>query len=430
MGMLHGQGRAGLARDYKKAFDYFLKAASQKPYVKTSAGAVMEDLSVAIAAGMVAEYYRDEILGPQADKTVALQWFLRSASHWCPPAMYNVAKAFQRGVGCPKNVEAALFWYRLAAERGQFQALVEYAKMLMSGLGDPRDGVEVATELLKDAAEKGVPGAPSLVKSLTSWASRGGAAAVAERKSTVEKAEAAFSAAKSLFKLVVSSAGDLSRGRVSRREVLAKVEVKLREAASLGHRRAELALGKLLRRLRMAEQAFPFIRSAAECGVDEEAQLLLGMLLAFGDGCERDEKEARRWLLRWGSFDNFADVEDLMMLGTVACAIKKDKKDLAEGFEYREGALCLFHCLGAEEREVKRKSLGPYLKLTDVFDFSGSSVSPEGQAVASDGGWVDFCTNCGELELVKWCSGCNIVKYCGRECQKVHWKYHKKACAE
>jgi hypothetical protein len=27
-----------------------------------------------------------------------------------------------------------------------------------------------------------------------------------------------------------------------------------------------------------------------------------------------------------------------------------------------------------------------------------------------------------------WCSRCMIPKYCGKECQLAHWKYHKKWC--
>jgi hypothetical protein len=28
------------------------------------------------------------------------------------------------------------------------------------------------------------------------------------------------------------------------------------------------------------------------------------------------------------------------------------------------------------------------------------------------------------------CGGCMAVRYCSRECQKVHWKAHRKACKE
>ena len=37
------------------------------------------------------------------------------------------------------------------------------------------------------------------------------------------------------------------------------------------------------------------------------------------------------------------------------------------------------------------------------------------------------CANCPKQGKVK-CSVCKAVRYCGRECQKAHWKAHKKDC--
>jgi TPR repeat protein len=125
MGQLHYNAAAGLTRDYKKAFDFFLKAASEKPYAKMKSGKVVMDVVVATAESQVGEYYLYELLGPEADnKTVAFQWFLKSALHGCPTGMYHVGKAFLSGAGCPRNVEAARFWLHLAAKLGRFDAQV------------------------------------------------------------------------------------------------------------------------------------------------------------------------------------------------------------------------------------------------------------------------------------------------------------------
>ncbi|GMI31453.1 hypothetical protein TeGR_g13185 [Tetraparma gracilis] len=49
-----------------------------------------------------------------------------------------------------------------------------------------------------------------------------------------------------------------------------------------------------------------------------------------------------------------------------------------------------------------------------------------------NGGQTSECGNgCGKTKAeadLKVCSRCNLVKYCSRECQKAHWKTHKKTC--
>jgi hypothetical protein len=40
-----------------------------------------------------------------------------------------------------------------------------------------------------------------------------------------------------------------------------------------------------------------------------------------------------------------------------------------------------------------------------------------------------YCSTCGEEGAPKKCSKCKAVQYCDRECQRLHWFMHKKACA-
>ncbi|XP_072388562.1 ankyrin repeat and MYND domain-containing protein 2-like [Diabrotica undecimpunctata] len=41
---------------------------------------------------------------------------------------------------------------------------------------------------------------------------------------------------------------------------------------------------------------------------------------------------------------------------------------------------------------------------------------------------ISICNTCGEEKPAKKCSKCKVVQYCDRNCQRLHWHWHKKAC--
>ncbi|XP_051176721.1 ankyrin repeat and MYND domain-containing protein 2 [Leptopilina boulardi] len=61
-----------------------------------------------------------------------------------------------------------------------------------------------------------------------------------------------------------------------------------------------------------------------------------------------------------------------------------------------------------------------------------SAVSVVSAAINGQRGFMDqaqICVTCGEEKVTKKCSKCKAVQYCDRECQRLHWFMHKKACA-
>ncbi|KAL0125491.1 hypothetical protein PUN28_004535 [Cardiocondyla obscurior] len=61
-----------------------------------------------------------------------------------------------------------------------------------------------------------------------------------------------------------------------------------------------------------------------------------------------------------------------------------------------------------------------------------SAVSVISAAINGQRGFCDnaqTCVTCGEDKATKKCSKCKAVQYCDRECQRLHWFMHKKACA-
>ena len=53
-------------------------------------------------------------------------------------------------------------------------------------------------------------------------------------------------------------------------------------------------------------------------------------------------------------------------------------------------------------------------------------------AINGQRGFVDDavdCYTCGEEKPTKKCSKCKVAQYCDKNCQKLHWHWHKKVCA-
>ena len=38
------------------------------------------------------------------------------------------------------------------------------------------------------------------------------------------------------------------------------------------------------------------------------------------------------------------------------------------------------------------------------------------------------CFRCGKENCNLKCANCKVARYCSKECQKLHWKHHKKVC--
>ena len=58
-----------------------------------------------------------------------------------------------------------------------------------------------------------------------------------------------------------------------------------------------------------------------------------------------------------------------------------------------------------------------------------AKISITNGLMAGGDGAGGTCGACGRTDgAVSRCGGCGLVSYCSRDCQKAHWKAHKKAC--
>lgn len=64
---------------------------------------------------------------------------------------------------------------------------------------------------------------------------------------------------------------------------------------------------------------------------------------------------------------------------------------------------------------------------------SPSALSVVNSAINGQRGFLDnisVCNTCGEEKPAKKCSQCKVAQYCDRNCQKLHWYWHKKVCGK
>ncbi len=88
----------------------------------------------------------------------AMKLALPEAEKGKPAAQTLIAEIFARGLGVPKSMDDAAFWYGQAAGNGDPSAQFNYGLMLMHGQYVKKDEAR-AQELMKKAADAGVPAA-------------------------------------------------------------------------------------------------------------------------------------------------------------------------------------------------------------------------------------------------------------------------------
>lgn len=94
--------------------------------------------------------------------------------------------------------------------------------------------------------------------------------------------------------------------------------------------------------------------------------------------------------------------------------------------------------LGKKKRKRKKKNKKKTENSSTHNGFAGPiDGSIEGEASQADKSRKTArekfrqCDNCNNsiTASIRLCSGCKKVCYCNRDCQKAHWKDHKKTCS-
>ena len=74
--------------------------------------------------------------------------------------------------------------------------------------------------------------------------------------------------------------------------------------------------------------------------------------------------------------------------------------------------------------------IGSRPRLYEIFRKAASIESNKKRQQATSRGQINICDHCGQPGFTKVCAKCCVAQYCGKECQTLDWKSHRKVCKE
>jgi len=122
LGQRYFQGQ-GVARDYKQAHHWCLKAAEQD----------------VVPAQIYVGVMNAEALGVAKDYSEALRWYRRAAAKNDPKGQFNLGIMYDNGQGVPQDSEEAFQWFTKAAEQDFAKAQYNVGTMYDNGQGVKQD---------------------------------------------------------------------------------------------------------------------------------------------------------------------------------------------------------------------------------------------------------------------------------------------------
>ena len=130
----------GVARDDRKAFEYFSRIAENYGDVDPYA---LDSRYVSLAIVALGRYYQTGIAGAMpADPFRARRFFRYAASYFFDAeAQYRLAEMYLSGQGGDENAVLAARWYKLAARKGHVPAQAMFGRLLLQGIGVRRNTV-------------------------------------------------------------------------------------------------------------------------------------------------------------------------------------------------------------------------------------------------------------------------------------------------
>ena len=306
-------------------------------------------------------------IGVEIDKEEAARLFKQAADDGNAQASFNYAQMHDAGDGVPVDHEEAAKYYKIAADQGNKDGMLHIGKMLRSGTGVPPDKEEAA-RYMKMAADEGVVEAMFEYGSMLSdgegvsadkvesaryfkmAADEGHVESMCKYGSLLtlgEDVPANGEEASRYFKMATDQ-GSVD-GAIAYCRMLIKgdvIEQNLPEAEKIlksYHHLKNLTVvtlfAKICKKQKKYDQSFALLSKCSEKGCSE-AMYELGKQIYKGQGCEKDDNEAKK--LFENAKNNGIEKSDkylnLLSTETTAASNEEDAESLnKQGIKLRDG---------------------------------------------------------------------------------------------
>jgi hypothetical protein len=232
----------------------------------------------------------------------------------------------------------------------------------------------------------------------------------------------------SVKRLMARSDGSWSKLTKAQQRTMNEVRRLFKVAADQGHAVAQFNLGLMYEHGRGVPQsdkeAAVWYRKAADHG-DAGAQFNLGLMYYHGRGVPQSDNEAAVWCRKAADQGHASAQYNMGIMYAKGIGVPLD---LDNALHWLQKAEAQNHKGAIDAVRIVKRAKAASPAAPQAGQSTPNQVSPPS---------LSQCANCGAARgpgggALKPCGQCKSVVYCGKECQKAHWKGpsgHKKTCA-
>jgi TPR repeat protein len=131
-------------------------------------------LLICFMLGLFSVCLPQKVLAVSDEKITSFQLYQTKANQGDADAQFNLALLYYHGVGTPRDIRYAIYWYTKAAEQGHANAQYKLGRLYMYGYGEEvQEGHKLAVYWLTKASEQGLVQAQYNLGHMYEWGDGG-----------------------------------------------------------------------------------------------------------------------------------------------------------------------------------------------------------------------------------------------------------------